>query len=90
MKLNKSIYGLLKSPLYWYNHLKGGFETRGFKLSPMDPWILYVRGIIVLIYVDDELFSGTDQDNIGEVIKELEDSGLSLTVKDNVHDLLGF
>ena len=25
MKLNKSLYGLVRAPLYWYNHLKGDF-----------------------------------------------------------------
>ena len=38
--------------------------------------MFYVRGMIVLIYVNDVLFFSTDQDNIDKVIKELEDAGL--------------
>ena len=53
MKINKSLYGLVQAPLYWYNHLKGAFESRGFKPIPMDPYMLYVRFTIALIYVDD-------------------------------------
>ena len=43
--------------------------------------MFYGRGIIELIYVDDLLFFGTDQDNIDEFVKELEDAGLSLNVE---------
>ena len=35
MKLNTSLYALVHSPLCWYNHLKGDFEERGFKPSPL-------------------------------------------------------
>ena len=45
--------------------------------------------MIELIYVDDVLLFGTDQDNIDEVIKELEDAGISLTVEEDVYDFLG-
>ena len=30
MKLNKSLYELVQPPLYWYNNVKGTFETRSF------------------------------------------------------------
>ena len=78
MKLNNSIYGLVQAPLYWYNNLKGYFEAIGFKARPLDPCMLYVRGMIALIYVDDALLFLPDQDNIYEIIKELEDTGILL------------
>ena len=66
--LNKSLCGLVQGPLYWHNNLKGAFEARGFKPSPMDPYMFYVRGFIELIYVDDVLLFGPEQDKIDEVI----------------------
>ena len=69
MNINKSFYGLVKTPLYWYNNLKGAFEERGFKPSPLDPCMFYGRGMIALIYVDDVLFFGTGQYKINEEIK---------------------
>ena len=80
MKINKNLYGLVKSPLFCYNNMKGGFEELGFKPSNMDPCMFYIRGMISLIYVDDVLLFGPDQDNIDDAIKELEDSGVSLTI----------
>ena len=38
--------------------------------------------------MDDVLFFVPDQNNIDEVIKELEDAGLSLTVEEDVFELL--
>ena len=89
MNLNKSIYGMVEYLLYWYNHLRGDFEAICFKPRPLDPYILYGRSMITLIYIDDKLFFGTDQDNIDEVIKKLEDYGISLTVDEDVYDFLG-
>ena len=69
--VNKSLYGLVQTPLYWYNHLKGAFEARGFKPSPMDTFMFYGRVMVALIYVDDVLFFVPDQDKFDEIIKEL-------------------
>ena len=51
--------------------------------------MFYGRVIVALIYVDDVILFGTNQDNINEVIKELYDDGIFLTVDDNVYTLLG-
>ena len=51
--------------------------------------MFYGSGIIALIYVDAVLLFGTDQDTIGEVIKELQDSGIQSTVEEDVYGLLG-
>ena len=69
--------------------MNGTFEARGFKPSLLDPYMLYGRVMVAIIYVDDVLLFGPDQDNIDEVIKELEDAGLSLTVKEYGYDFLG-
>ena len=89
MKLNKSLYGLVQAPLYWYNHLKNALENKGFKASKQEPCMFYGRGMVVLCYVDDCLFFGPDQGQIDEFIKELKDSGMALTVEDDVYAFLG-
>ena len=69
--------------------MKSAFEEVGFKPSPPDTCMFYVRGTIALIYVDDVLLFDNEQDKIDEVIKETEDAGLSLIVEDDVYTLLG-
>ena len=81
VNINESLYGLVQSPLYCYNCFKGTFEVRGFKPSPLDTFMFYVRGMVVLIYVENVLFFVTDQYDIYEVIKLLEDADISLTVE---------
>ncbi len=39
MKLNKALYGLLKSALMFYKNLVTELESIGFKLNPYDPYI---------------------------------------------------
>jgi hypothetical protein len=90
LKLNKSLYGLVQAPMYWYNHLTKVFKDKGFKMSDHDPCLFYGRGMIVLIYVDDCLFFGPDGAKIDEFIQELKDSGMSLTQEDDdVYHFLG-
>ena len=69
MKLNNSLGGMVQASLYWYNHLKGNFDERGFKPSHLDNCMFYGRGIIALLYVYGELIFGPDQYNIDEFIK---------------------
>ena len=50
--------------------------------------MLYGRDMIALIYVDDVILSGPDQYKFDEVIAEIEDTGISLTVQEDVQDFL--
>ena len=69
--------------------MKGYFESRGFKLTHMNPCMLYGIGMIEIIYVDDVLFFGTNQDKIDEFIKELENSGILLNIEEDLYAFLG-
>ena len=82
LKLNRSLYGLVQAPLYWYNHLKESLIKVGFKPSPLDQCLFYGNVMVVLVYVDDCLFFRPDQDNIDKFIKRLKtEQKLKLTVE---------
>ena len=91
LKLNRSLYGLVQAPLYWYNHLKESLIKVGFKPSPLDQCLFYGNGMVVLVYVDDCLLFGPDQGNIDKVIKRLQtEQNLTLTVeKEDAYAFLG-
>ena len=83
LKLNRSLYGLVQAPLYWYNHLKDSLGKIGFKPSALDSCLFYGHGMVILVYVDDCLFFGPDQAKIDEIIRRLEnEQNLSLTVEE--------
>ena len=51
--------------------------------------MFYGIGITALIYIDDVLFFGPEQDKIDEFIKKLEDYGILLNVEGDVCAFLG-
>ena len=72
LKLIKSLYGLKQAPLRWFERLRDGLLKRGFVQSRLDPCLFYKRGLILLIYVDDCLFFGSEGDLIDKEIQDLE------------------
>jgi hypothetical protein len=89
LKLNRSLYGLVQASLYWGNHLKKILEDHGLTQSQLDPCMYCGDGVICLTYVDDCLFFGNDQRVIDRKIKSIQDSGLKLTVEDDIFAFLG-
>jgi len=89
LKLNKSLYGLVQSPLYWFNFISATLDNRGFKPSNIDPCLFYGRGMVILVYVDDCLFFGPDMAEMDKVIAELRQAKLALTVEEDVYPFLG-
>lgn len=66
-KLKKCIYGLVDGPRNWYVELKDTLEEHGMKVSKLDDSFLFLKqgdsnicGVMV-VHVDDLMFSGTKQ-----------------------------
>ena len=73
------MYGLVQSPLHWFNHLSEALEGVGFKASAYNPCMFYGKDMVILAYVDDCLFFGKNLKDIDAVIEALEKKGLGLT-----------
>ena len=73
MKLKKYLYGLVQKPLYWYNKLTSALASHGFEPSSHDKFLFYGNGMVALIYVDDVVFFGPDQDKIDKLINIMRD-----------------
>ena len=71
LKLIKSLYGLKQSPRTFYQHLSTGLQKRGWTVSEIDPCLFMKKDMICVIYVDDTIFAGPDQNRIDEEIKVL-------------------
>lgn len=76
-KLKKSLYGLAISPLRWYVTVDDFLKQYGFVTTPREP-CMYVKKdentgntILVIVYVDDFLITGTNKSDIETFIKDL-------------------
>lgn len=71
VKLNKSLYGLKKSPKYWNDKFNSVMINQGFIRSQNDPCLYYrccnVKKIYVLLYVDDLLIFGSNLNDIDDL-----------------------
>ena len=60
LKLKKSLYGLVQAQRSWYHHLQAGITKLDFKPLTIDAGVYYGCGMILITYVDDTLFFGSD------------------------------
>jgi hypothetical protein len=70
-QLHKSIYGLTQSPRAWHAQLSVVLEDSGFKRSNADSSLFIHLGpmakVMVLVYVDDLIIVGNDNDVISHL-----------------------
>ena len=89
LRLIKSLYGLSESPKIWSNTAIEGFKKCGFKQSAFDPCLLYKKGMMVVLYVDDAGIGAQNPDDIDALIEQLRDLGFELKKEGNFTEFLG-
>ena len=75
-RLNKSLYGLKQAPRCWYKRFDSFIMSLGYNRLNSDPCAYYKRFgdgdfIILLLYVDDMLVAGPNNDRIKELKAQL-------------------
>ncbi len=95
LRLQKALYGMMKSALLFYRKLFAELRNMGFEINPYNPCVAYntVNGTQMTVrwHVDDLMISHTSQDNIMVFVKKIKDVyGENLAEKvGTVHDYLG-
>ena len=84
--LQRSVYGLRQSPLKFYRRLCQGLESRGFKKSSHDNFLLTDGNVMVLFRVNDCIFYAKDSNLIDDAISSLKDEFLL----EREEDMVGF
>jgi hypothetical protein len=91
-RLKKSLYGLKQAPRAWYAKIDSFFLRLGFKWCESDHnlYVLHTNGdtLIVVVYVDDLLITGNNNDLILRLKKQLVDS-FDMTDLGTLHYFLG-
>jgi hypothetical protein len=83
LRMKKSIYGQVNSPLLFYEHLCVGMAKLGFEPAAADPCLFIHKElqIMVLNYCDDQLWISPDNDLIEEYVTKLKDLQYDLTLE---------
>lgn len=68
-KLNRSLYGLKQAPRCWNQQFVNFIKQYSLKQSLADPCLF--NKLLVIIYVDDGLIAGSNQEEIQMFIREL-------------------
>ena len=77
-KLKKSLYGLRQAPRAWFDKLKSALYSWGFNNSKCDTSLFFRRNnaemVIILVYVDGIIVTGSDSKGIEGVIRKLSEA----------------
>jgi DNA-binding transcriptional regulator YhcF (GntR family) len=71
LKLNKALYSLKQLARNWQIHLGTKFQQIGLNQLPNDPFIFYIKGIIIITHIDDMIIFGKNTAIIAEIKEKL-------------------
>lgn len=95
LRLQKALYGMMKSALLFYKKLLSDLKNMGFTMNPYDPCVVNktVNGSQLTIrwHVDDLMISHKDQSVISDIMSKLKKIyGMNLSERMGpIHDYLG-
>jgi hypothetical protein len=90
LKLEKNIYGQKQAEHVWNSFLEDKLMSIGFTMSLINDYMFFHDDIIIMVYVDDGIFLGSDNSQLQEVIKkEIQDLGLNIEDQGRPTDYFG-
>ena len=74
----------------WYTYLtKKLTEELGFERSQVDECIFYIWKTIYVLYTDDSILAGPDQEEIEQVIKDFNKTNIEVTDEGSIENFSG-
>jgi hypothetical protein len=78
LKLLKNNYGQQQAGRVWNDYLAEKLISLGYKASMIDNCVLFRGDIIFMVYVDDGIFLGPDDEQLQAAIREIQEAGLNI------------
>jgi Reverse transcriptase (RNA-dependent DNA polymerase)/GAG-pre-integrase domain len=89
LKLRNNIYGQKQAGKVWNDYLIAGLTNKvGFTQSKHDPSLLWRGQYLIIIYTDDTIITGPDEQGIDKIIHDIKQV-FNITHADQVTDFLG-
>jgi hypothetical protein len=89
LKLEKYVYGQKQAGHMWNSFLVDKLMFIGFTTLLIDDCIFFCGDIIFMVYVDDSIFLGSNDSQLQEVIKEIQNLGLNIEDQGHPGDYVG-
>mmetsp|Transcript_26540 Transcript_26540/g.37655 ORF Transcript_26540/g.37655 Transcript_26540/m.37655 type:complete len:1449 (-) Transcript_26540:1524-5870(-) len=90
LKLHKNIYGTKFASRTWNKYLTNKLVNDvGFTQSKYDECLFYKGNVVYILYTDDSILAGPDEDEIDQVISLIKEAGLKITDEGDIQDFLG-
>ena len=83
LKLLKNIYGQKQAGRLWNSFLVDRLTSLGYTSLLIDDYVFFRADIVFMVYVDNGIFSGNDDVQLLQAIKEIQ--GLGLNIEDQGH-----
>lgn len=89
LHIRKNIYGAVQAGRVWNKHLVDRLTSIGFVTSKIDDSVFYKGNAVYILYTDDSILAGPDEQELADIIKEMQSTGLELTEEGDISDFLG-
>jgi hypothetical protein len=89
LQVHKNVYGGKAAGRTWNKHLVKKLEFVGFKQSAHDHCVFYKGTAMYTLYTDDSILAGPDKAELLDIIQQMKDANLDLTVEGDLSDFLG-
>ena len=90
LKIHKNLYGQKQAGRVWYQYLANKLVKEvGFTPSKIDECVFYKGSVMYVLYTDDSILAGPDENEIKQVIKDIKKAKLDITEEGDLQDFLG-
>jgi hypothetical protein len=89
LNLGKNIYGQKQARHVCNSFLVDKLMSIGFTMPLIDDCVFFCNDIIFMVYMDDGIFLGSNDSQLQDVIKEIQDLGLTIVNQGRPADYLG-
>jgi transposase InsO family protein len=90
LKLHKNVYGQKQAGRVWNKYLVNKLvKELKFVQSKTDECVFYRGSTMYVLYTDDSILAGPDETEINQIIKEMKQAKLDITVEGGLEDFLG-
>jgi hypothetical protein len=90
LKLNRNVYGQKQAGRVWNKYLEEKLiKEVSFKQAKIDDCVFYRGKTMYILYTDDSILAGPDKEEIEQIIKDIQNTGLDITREGDIKDFLG-